>query len=496
MGMMKFHLPADLSGETLQELERTCVAGGQDNMPFPTQVLIESGEMTVIRGIDESGCLFAPWEVNGSGQVMAGSATLMERTRPYQLLIELARGKLHQVRGQVSDWVMGGLRVTEPLADQIHAATEAFVRAVAGTSSNGDVAEAKRALAEGYRAADLLTQTYISQVFQLRHERQPALDTALGCRLTASLANQTWGPALEDSFNSVCLPFNWDQIEPAEGDYSWDTTDALVDWGQIRGLRLQGGPILDFTGQHFPDWFWRRKRDLATLSGLLCNYVETVIDRYRDSVRTWQITTASNAAQLLASGDEELLWLTVRAAEAVRQIDPSLEIILGIAQPWGEYLVGKEHTHSPFVFADTLARSGLKLAALDLELVMGVTPRGSYCRDLLDASRLIDLYALLGAPLQITLGYPSSAGPDAHGAADQVVSGGHWRGGFSPAVQAEWAAEFAALALCKPSVRAVHWAHASDAETHIFPHCGLIDDQGNVKPVLENLRVLRKTHLK
>src|SRR5260370_3826936 len=101
MGMMKFLLPAGLSGDAVRELECTSVAGGQDNMPFPTQVLVEPGQMTVLRGVDESGCLFTPWDVNGSGRVMATSATLMERTQPYHLLIELARGKLNQVRGQV-----------------------------------------------------------------------------------------------------------------------------------------------------------------------------------------------------------------------------------------------------------------------------------------------------------------------------------------------------------------------------------------------------------
>ncbi len=496
MGMMKFLLPAGLSGDAVRELERTSVAGGQDNMPFPTQVLVEPGQMTVIRGVDESGCLFAPWEVNGSGRVMATSATLMERQNPYQLLIELARGKLNQVRGQMSDWVMGGLQGTQALAEQIRSATQAFVRAVVGAAEGDSITDAKNALAEGFRAAEVLAQTYVDQVFQLRHERQQSLDTALGCRLPLTVPQEPWATTLEDTFNSACLPFFWDQIEPEEGDYRWQATDALVDWAQNKGLRLQGGPLVDFGGQHFPDWFWRRKRDLANLSGFLCAYVETVIARYRGKVRAWQITAASNASQLLAGGDEELLWLTVRAAEAARQIDPTLEIILSIAQPWGEYLVSKEHTHSPFVFADTLVRSGLKLAALDLEMVMAVTPRGSYCRDVLEASRLIDLYALLGVPLQVTLGYPSMGGPDSLAAPDQAVAGGHWRGGFSPAVQADWATAFAPLALCKPAVRSVYWAHASDTEAHLFPHCGLIDSQGNVKPVMEKLHELRQIHLK
>src|SRR5262249_25870131 len=157
--------------------------------------------------------------------------------QPYHLLLELARGKLNQVRGELSNWVMGGLRVTEPLEEQIHRATRAFAQAVVGASGGNGVAEAENALAEGYRAADVLAQTYVSQVFQLRHERQQALDTALGCRLAVAAPPESW--VLEDTVNSVCVPFFWDQIEPQQGEYYWEAIDALVTWAQKRAVRLQ-----------------------------------------------------------------------------------------------------------------------------------------------------------------------------------------------------------------------------------------------------------------
>ena len=76
---------------------------------------------------------------------------------------------------------------------------------------------------------------------------------------------------------------------------------------------------------------------------------------------------------MLGLDEEELLGLTYRLADTARQIDPSLELIIGIAQPWGEYMAAHEWTHSPFIFADTLIRSGINnLAALDLELVMAL----------------------------------------------------------------------------------------------------------------------------
>ena len=100
----------------------------------------------------------------------------------------------------------------------------------------------------------------------------------------------------------------------------------------------------------------------------------------------------------------------------------------------------EDRTHSPFIFADTLIRAGLNLAAVDMEWVMGVTPRGSYCRDVLDASRLLDMYALLGVPLRVTLGYPSAAGPDLDADPEMRLWTpiGCWGDGFSPTVtQAE-----------------------------------------------------------
>jgi hypothetical protein len=129
-------------------------------------------------------------------------------------------------------------------------------------------------------------------------------------------------------------------------------------------------------------------------------------------------------------------------------------------------------------------------------MVMGVSPDGSYCRDILEASRLIDLYTLLGTPLRLTLGYPSATGPDSQAAADSTVDAGYCRRPYSPEAQAEWAHDYSALALCKPSVRGVQWVHASDAAPHQFPHCGLFDANGDPKPAVQKLRELRENHLR
>src|SRR5262245_21433556 len=100
MGTMTFQLPAGLSGEAARNLESACVACGTENMPYPTAFRRHGNLVGLNRTIDESGYLMVPWAVEGVGQMMCSSSTLMERSRPYNLLVELARGKANQVRNQ------------------------------------------------------------------------------------------------------------------------------------------------------------------------------------------------------------------------------------------------------------------------------------------------------------------------------------------------------------------------------------------------------------
>lgn len=504
MGTMTFLLPDNLPPEVRQELPRACIAGGPDNMPTPTEITLSGNQMRTRRDVDESGFLVAPWLVDGVGLVTGTTATLMERVRPYNLLTELARGKVNQTRCQAADWKAGGLQVSPQLDAALREATLAFGRAAVQATGGPPTAEetdlGQQALTLGYRAADILVHAYVEQVFQIRHQRSAKLDTTLGCRLSPGVDGQPpTGPmasALTLACNAISIPFSWHLIEAQEGHYTWEPHDRLVKWALDQKLSLVGGPLVDFSAAQLPSWLWMWEKDVTALNSFLCKYVEAVIRRYRQHMRRWQLNIASNSAKLLGLSEEEFLGLTYRMADAARQVDPTLELVLGVAQPWGEYLATEDRVHSPFIFTDTLIRSGLtNLSALDVELVMGVRPRGSNCRDLLDTSRILDLYALLGLPIRVTLGYPAAEGTDPEADPDLLVGAGRWQGGGTPEVQADWAADFAALTLCKPYVQAVQWVQHSDTQPHQFPHMGLFDAEGKPRPVLERLRKLREAHL-
>ncbi len=504
MGVMTFLLPEGVNAELRRELERACVAGGPDNMPTPTDVTINATHLRTSRAVDESGWLVAPWEIDGQ-RLMGTTATLMERSRPYSLLVELARGKVNQVRCQAADWKMGGLQIAAPLQQSIDAATQAFGKAVTGTSggkpSAAETQLAQRALSLGYTGAQQLVAAYVEQVFGIRHQRTPRLESALTCRVQPGpdgvpACIESGAVPFTSTFNGISIAFSWSDIGAEEGSYSWKGYDELVAWASAQQLPITGGPLIDFSSVQLPAWLWLWEHEVPTMASFMCKAVEATVRRYRQQIRRWQVCAGSNSARVLGLGEEELLGLTYRLAEAARQADPSIELIIGVSQPWGEYMATHAYNHSPFIFADTLIRSGLhNLAALDIELLMGVTTRGSYARDVLEASRILDLYALLGVPLRVTLGYPAGTSADDRADPEMQIDAGRWGQGFSPASQADWVSAFGALTLCKPYVQGVQWCHLSDTDQHLLPHGGLVDGKGQPRPAFERLRRLREQHL-
>src|SRR5215472_17180926 len=135
MGTMTFQLPTAIPADTARELKRLCMTGGPDNMPWPSELRFSAGQLHIRRPVDESGYLIVPWTIDGRGQLMSASATLIERDRPYNLLVELARGKVNQVRSQAFNWCSAGLELTPALEQLLYDANRAFGRAVTGASA-------------------------------------------------------------------------------------------------------------------------------------------------------------------------------------------------------------------------------------------------------------------------------------------------------------------------------------------------------------------------
>ncbi len=204
MGVMKFRLPSDELVRRLPDYRKAYITG-LDRTPARVGVELRNGLMTCLRDTTESGRLFVPWPIDGYGTPIVGTATLAERPTPYVLAVELARGKLNDVRNQLADWTQMGLRSTPELAQALEEAQHEFIRAATSADQpETSFAAAQSSLRSASLAGDLLMEAYTSQVLQSRLVATSRLPTHLGCVL--SLRPPQAAPSPGMAAHVQCVP--------------------------------------------------------------------------------------------------------------------------------------------------------------------------------------------------------------------------------------------------------------------------------------------------
>ena len=130
MGVMRFLVRPVEVLEDWPEKHRAYM-NGLDQTVWPTRIETEGEILVVRRQASESGKLNIPWPVSGFGQPIVTTSSLPERERPYLLPVELARGKIVQVRNQVALWQQMGMTVPADFVPLNRQAHQFFAKAAA-----------------------------------------------------------------------------------------------------------------------------------------------------------------------------------------------------------------------------------------------------------------------------------------------------------------------------------------------------------------------------
>lgn len=487
MGVMRFTVHPEGLLDVTSEIPQAFVCGF-DGRVFPSRIESENSTITLRRMQSESGKFHIPYPVPGFGRPIVSTATLRENETPYCLALELARGKICQVRNQLAVWESLGMQIPEDFNVAHRLSHRLFAQA---TGAKSDIAEctrlANQAITKSHEAAAKLTKSYVRQRLAVRFKRTPQLPVSFGCQLNQDDLKLDHALSLTDLFNAVAVPVEWSRIEPQEGTYHWDNCDAVVNWAHDRKLLMRAGPLLDFSENGLPTWLQQWGHDFYNLQSFISDFVETAVSRYTGKVRVWELATRANVGGAFKLNEEERLSLLARTLEVARQVDGEAQFFLRIDQPWGEYQTRGEHRLSPVQFVDALLRFGTGLAGVNLEIPIGFEGRGNAPRDLLDFSRMIDQWTILEVPLHVTLCAPSGSAADPLANPECKVQQRESAVDWDAAAQACWITEYVSLLMAKQSVVGINWSHLSDASPHIFPNGGLVDVSGRSKYGLDAL---------
>lgn len=481
------------------------------------------GTLTLTRGVDTSAKLFITCPIPGIGYRVLSTCSLRCLDQPHSLILELARGSCHRVRTQADTWQRGGLTLSDRFNEWLDRGTHAFLDSIQPLSGPSDASvNSTRSAIEAIRwlerAASELGDLFSAQSMTFRRSREPRFSTMLAVALLpdqdqdddeflvggdvagsidGNASVPGFGPdGISRAFNAAAVRISWGDIENHSGNNDYQSTWRVLDACGQSGMRVIGGPLIDHREGMLPDWLTLVDGDFDKIMSAMTQFVESTVTEFRGRVHLWNAAAGLNVAGPLSLDEEQVMRFSIGLLQTIRRCDPNTPVIMSVEQPCGEYLSKQTNAISPIHFADALLRSGLGLAGIGLNFRFGYAQGSTYPGSSVQFAQWIDRWATLNSPLLVQLSVPAAAGVDdkAKSKSRSVPLSPEIDG--DPSMWTDWQHTFARpliqTLLAKQIVHAVVWDGWSDQYPHLTPHAGVIDSQGNPRPILRYLSQLRE----
>lgn len=463
---------------------------GSDGVPLRADILYDEGELRCFKRAQGPAALCLLWPVKGYGQLMLETTRLVERETPYNLHVELARGRLMKISQKREDW---GLYAYPDGADYYRRIDEAKARLVdALTASTDEAASAAAddAIAAAVPTGEELSLFHAELFVQHRKSAGQFVKRPLGVGVQMSRQDEAYRARVGEAFDFTVLPVRWRDIEPKQGIFRWEPMDLWVNWCGQHRIHVRGAPLITLERSAIPDWVMGAESDYQRMRALLVDHAARTVKRFAHRVQSWEVVRGIHAFNTFHYTLEQLMDLTRSAAQVVKHNAPRSTALISIVIPWGEYYARDPRTIPPSLFADMCVQSGFNFDAFGLHFQFGAPQEGMLVRDMLQISALIDRFANLGKPLHITAVQIPSSSVTGDGPAG---TGGIWKAPWSEAIQAEWLRAFYEIAFSKPFVETVAWRDLCDGPGRILPSSGLLREDLSLKPAYEALLDVRHT---
>lgn len=493
MGQFHFAVPPDSAQLLKQTLWNDAYICGIEGVPWECENSMSGGVLSVSRPVDTSGKLFLTCPTKALGFRTLSTCSLPPGTKRHPLFLELARGSCYRARVQSSTWERAGLTLGPRFGELLESGTAQFLDAAQARNDIGTCSKAAlQAIATLENAIADLGESFALQSIAYRKQRETQLSTLLAASVVSpSPTRSPLADRFTKAFNTAAVRLNWGSAESDAGRYDFDLCDRSIHWCSERGVRVIAGPLIDFREALLPSWFYLIEDDFDSIVQSVTKYAEKVVNRYRGSVALWNCVSGLNTPGPIYLDDEQVMRLAVAVLQTVRRADPNTPAIISFDQPFGEYLAKHRNGISALHFADALARSGLGMAGVGLDIRLNYAQQATLPRSALDFGHMIDRWATLGLPMLVQLTVPGDCGddPKALVKAPTLINGNNKQ--ELAANQLRVAGPLIRTLLAKHMVHGIVWDGWADNETHVQSHSGVIDSQGSPRPMLDYLERLR-----
>lgn len=477
MGEFRIRLPDDWILATRQASSIHVV--GLDGIPWPCRVFTEGSTLVVRRNRDESGKIYIayPFEVRGEYTICTGS--LPERSEPYDLITELARGTLNRLRNQISIWQEGGLEIEPGITELTDESTKLLGDSILASDKKFSDAQARLSLEKSIEAIFRLGDGFGQRVAKYRAEQEEF--SQFWFAGTASDGFEFESSANQKGFELVALEAQM---------LTESRLETLEE--QRNQKRVVVGPLLDASaGGMDPelvqmDDFDQRKRKVL-------KDCRQTIENLPSSTSLLHVVSGLNGLGHRHLGYPQQLQLTIDMLQLIEESACEVPNMISFDFPWAERLASSVGGIHPLQIADTLLRQGLGVSFLGLDVNLDYWPGGSVVRDPLQWIDLVDVWSQLGLPLIINFRLPLGTVDVPTSDPKRIVN--EIRSNLTDQQRLDLIRTVIPMLIARPTVHGLIFRQWCDGDDARFPNGGLAEDGGHVKQIMDLILDVRKAYL-
>ena len=153
---------------------------GSDGVPLRADIELKESQLICAKRAEGPAGLALLWPVTDCGAVLLETSRLMDREAPYNLPLELVRGRLMRINQKREDWGLFDFEGIEEDAAEIEKARDMFIEALKAESVKEQSQLAEQALKIAFVASEHITRFH-ADFFLTRHSRNQVGVHALAC---------------------------------------------------------------------------------------------------------------------------------------------------------------------------------------------------------------------------------------------------------------------------------------------------------------------------
>jgi hypothetical protein len=460
MGEFKFRLPADWELESRQAKSIHVI--GLDGIPWPCRVSENGKVLSILRNRDESGKVFIAYPFAEYGEFTIGTGTLCERSNPFPIMVELARGTLNRLRNQISIWGEGGLEIPEVINEKVSTAISWLSKAIMHEDDVKSDEDATKALQLAFEGVFALSEAFGQQISRIRieHEGMPNFWTAFNACSTVKVKDE-----------SVDRLQSFDLIEVDKPDGRLPNVDRNSIAGPMLDASVGG---LDESIIGLDDFLSRRDH--------LLNRCRKTLESLPTSTSLIHVACGLNGMGHRHLSYPQQIEVTTELLRLIDRNAADVPTMVSFDFPWAERLASAVGGVHPLQIADSLLRQGEPISFIGLDVNLDYWPGGSVVRDPLQWVDMVDVWSQLGLPLVVCFRMPNGDHVPENAPDDRLVN--DVRSNLNESQRTRLLQTVIPMLVARPTVHGFVWRQLSDSDDVRYPASGLVTNEGDAKPIL------------